>query len=363
MKLTDVTLREGDQMPGRSYSAGEKVRAGKALDRLGVSYIQAGFPITGEKDIRAISQLSAEVDTAVVGLARARVDDVDAVIESGADVAEIFLSISDEHLDHVLGVSRETAFEWLHSAVSHAREYDLRVHLSLVDAFRADLDCTIKVFEEFPDVELITAADTVGARIPSEVREMVSALSSSINLDRFGVHFHDDLGVATANTLAAYEEGVGKADVSIASLGERAGNSSLEELLVASSTRHDQDFGLKVDELVPVCTEVIEALDESIQPRKAILGTEVTEHEAGIHTTAMLDRPSTFEPFDPSEFGGNRTLVFGEGTGKTGAKKLLTLAEVPATDYRITTYCNLLTQHGPVSKEEALELARSQFEA
>lgn len=361
MKFTDVTLREGDQMPGRSYSVEQKVAAGKALDRLGISYLQAGYPITGENDTEAISELTDTVDADVVGLARAREGDVEAVLESQADVVEIFLSISESHLKHVLGVTRERAIEMLKEAVARARAGDTRVHLSLVDAFRTDPAEIEALFSAFPDVEMITAADTVGARIPSEVRDIVESLQGSIDMDRFGVHFHDDLGVGTANALAAYEAGAGKVDVSVASLGERAGNSSLEELVVAAVTGHHETFGLNVEELAPVCWEVLEELDEPVQPRKAILGREVTEHESGIHTTAMLEEPSTFEPFDPTAFGGKRRLVFGEGTGRTGARKLLEIAGIEIDDGRVTEFSGLLDQEGPIEKDKAIDLARSYF--
>lgn len=363
MKFTDVTLREGDQMPGRSYSVEQKVAAGKALDRLGISFIQAGFPITGPKDTEAISQLTGAVDADVVGLARAREGDVEAVLKSRADVVEIFLSISESHLKYVLGVDRERAMGMLQEAVSRAHADDTRVHLSLVDAFRTDPAEIEAVFSTFPDVEMITAADTVGARIPSEVREIVASLRGSIDMDRFGVHFHDDLGVGTANALAAYEAGVGKIDVSVASLGERAGNSSLEELVVAAVTSHGETFGLDVGELAPVCWGVLDELDEPVEPRKAILGREVTEHESGIHTTAMLEEPSTFEPFDPTTFGAERRLVFGEGTGRTGANKLLEIAGVDTEDESVTEFAELLTEQGPIEKDEAIALARSHFSA
>jgi len=131
--------------------------------------------------------------------------------------------------------------------------------------------------------------------------------------------------------------------------------------VVAAVTAHDETFGLNVEELTPVCWEVLEELDEPVQPRKAVLGQEVTEHESGIHTTAMLDEPSTFEPFDPTTFGAHRRLVFGEGTGRTGAKKLLEIADVEATEETITRFVQLLKQEGPIEKEEALTLARSYF--
>jgi isopropylmalate/homocitrate/citramalate synthase len=161
--------------------------------------------------------------------------------------------------------------------------------------------------------------------------------------------------------LAAYEVGVGKADVSIASLGERAGNSALEEIVVSGVVEHDELFDIAENKLIPVCQSVLKILDEkdAAGSRKAILGSEVTEHESGIHTSAMLHEPSVFEPFNPHEFGGNRKLLFGESTGASGAATLLTRAGIDSTEQYVEEFLQLLADADPVNKDEALALARS----
>lgn len=361
MYLNDVTLREGDQMPGRSYTVEQKVTAGQTLDELGLEFIQAGFPVTGSKDQQAISDLAKTTAADIIGLARAREGDIDAALDAQADVVEIFLSISDSHLEHVLGMDREQALETLHDAVTYATDHGARIHVSLADAFRADLDHIIPVFERFDDVEYITLADTVGARTPMAVEEFLNKLNNHVQLDRVGVHFHDDMGVATANALTARELGVGKADVSVAALGERAGNPALEEVVVAGQTEQENSFGIATDNLIPVCQTVLETLDEEVDPRKAILGSEVMEHESGIHTAAMLEEPSVFEPFNPNEFGGNRRLVFGGGTGQAGARKLLERAGIEPTDDRVDEFQDVLSDQGPVDTETAITLAQDQL--
>lgn len=361
MHLCDVTLREGDQMPGRSYSAEQKVAAGKVLDRLGVSFIQAGFPITGEKDRDVIRELAGDADADVIGLARATTGDVEAALDANADIVEVFASLSDLYLEHALGKSQSEVVEMLGDAVGVAREGGAEVHLSLADAFRTDPERLASVFRTFSDVPFVNLADTVGARTPSSVETLLDSLDERVDLSRVGVHFHDDMGVATANALTAYELGVGKADVSVASLGERAGNPAFEEVVVAGKTDCGDAFGIRTEELVPGCTEVLDILGEDVQPRKAVLGTEVTEHESGIHTAAMLDEPSVFEPYDPSDFGGQRRLLFGGGTGRAGARKLLLRADVEPTDEQITEYLEALRERGPLETSEAVALAREQF--
>ncbi|MCD2203366.1 LeuA family protein [Halobacterium sp. KA-6] len=361
MLLNDVTLREGNQMPGREYSVDQKVTAGTALSQLGVQFIQAGFPATGQPDQEAITALSNQVETPISALARAREADIDAAINADADIIDIFLPISDNHLKHVLNMDREKALDMLAESVGHARDRGGTIHITLADAFRTDVEDVRTVFEAFPSVDYITLADTVGARTPSTVRSYLQELRDTINLNRTGVHFHDDLGVATANVLAAYDFGVGKADVSVASLGERAGNAALEEVVVSGVTDYDDPLGVNESQLVPVCRDVLETLGEDVEVRKAILGEEVTKHESGIHTAAMLDEPTIFEAYDPERFGGERRLFFGAGTGYTGARKLLERADVDPTEAQVKEFAELLSDRGSLDTDAAVSLAKSKF--
>lgn len=357
MKLSDVTLREADQMPGRDYAADEKIEAGYALDRLDLPFVQPAFPATGEKDRRVVRELASSVDADIVGLARALEGDVDAAVDAEADVVDVFAPISEGHLRHTLGESRSEMLSMLRDAIDHALDHGLGVHVTLADAFRADRDRVADVFGRFPDVEYVNLADTVGARTPLTVRSYLQELSDDVDLLRAGVHFHDDMGCATANALTAHDVGVGKADVSVASLGERAGNSSLEEVVVASAVDADDSLGVAESEVVPICREVLETLGEGWSGRKAVLGEEVTEHESGIHTAAMLDEPTVFEAYPPDRFGGERRLVFGANTGRGGARKLLKRASVDATDGTVDAFLDELADEGPMGLDEALALA------
>jgi isopropylmalate/homocitrate/citramalate synthase len=361
MLLTDVTLREGDQMPGRAFTAEEKIECARALDRLGVPYIQPGFPITGEKDRQVIGELAGTTDAEVVALARALPGDIDAAIDAGADVVEPFVSVSDRHLEHLLGTSREEMLSMLGEAVDHARDHGLPVHVTLADAFRTDTHHLVDVFETVPAAEFVSLADSVGARTPGTVQEWLDGLAGHVDFARLGVHFHDDMGCATANALAAYRAGVGKADVSVGGLGERAGNSPLEEVAVACAIDHDDDLGLATDELVPACRGILDRLGEPYDDRKAVLGDKITEHESGIHTAAMLADPATLEPFDPALFGGERRLRFGKPTGAGGARRLLDRAGIDADDETVDAYLDRLAAEGSLSLDEALALAEREF--
>ncbi len=363
MQLNDVTLREGDQTPGGDYTAAQKLTAGRALDELGLPFIQPGFPATGGKDQEVVETLAAELDADVIGLARALEGDVDAAVEAGADVVETFVPVSDRHLTHLLGTSRDEMLTMLADTVEHITDRGVTPHVTLADAFRTDPDQLVEVFETVPNVPYINLADSVGARTPRSVRSHLDALAEDIEFDRVGVHFHDDLGCGTANALAAYHAGVGKADVSVASLGERAGNSSLEEVVVACAVDGDDDLGIETDNLVPVCRAVLDTIGEAHDDRKAVLGERISEHESGIHTAAMLSDTATLEPFDPERFGGERRLLFGAATGAGAARQLLRRVNVEPEEATVERYLELLAANGPVRLDGALTLARETFDA
>jgi isopropylmalate/homocitrate/citramalate synthase len=373
--LRDVTLREGAQMPGRSYGVDDRVAAGRALDRLDLAAVQAGFPVVGEADRAVVRRLAADdgVDAAVVALARATAGDVDAALDAGADVVEVIVPTSDRQLDQVLDASREEALSMAGAALDRARDGGAATHLSLVDGFRTDPGDLADAFAAFPSVPTITVADTVGARTPDHVRTVVAdLLDRGVDGARLGVHFHDDLGVAVANTLAAVDAGATCADVSVASLGERAGNAALERVVVADAVREGATrerpsdatggvFDVDATELVPACRAALDALGESVDPRSPVLGSDVTTHESGIHTAAMLRDPATFEPFDPVDFGGERRLVFGAGSGRGSARALLERAGVEPTDERIARLLDLLAERGPLDADAAGTLVSETF--
>lgn len=346
-------------MPGRDYSVEQRVEAGRAIDRLGVAAIQAGFPVVGEEHVEAVRRLAPVTDADVTALARARSGDVDAAVDAGADVVSLFLPLSDVMLEHVFGRSREEAFGMLEAGVERAEDAGVPVRIGLMDGFRTDTEHVVEAAERFPGYPL-GLADTVGNRTPDFVTSFLADVEAGgVDLSRVGVHFHDDLGLATANTLAAARAGAGSADVSVAALGERAGNTPVEQLVVAGHTEGGETFGVDAGALVPACLDALDALGEEIDPRRPVLGKEVVRHESGLHTAVMLDQPFVFEPFDPADFGGSRELVFGAITGRGAARKLLERVDREPTDERVGSLLDRLAAEGPMDLEDALHLARS----
>ncbi|MDG5820221.1 LeuA family protein [Natronococcus sp. A-GB7] len=363
MELLDVTLREGDQMPGRSYDADQKIDAGLTLDELGISYLQVGFPATGEKDQEVIRTLASETTADVVGIARAVERDVELALEADADVVEVFGPLSELQLEHAIGASRDEMLERFERVLGLINDHGATAHVTLVDAFRTEPQRVIDAASRFADAEIVTLADTVGAATPTSVTEYLDTVGQRIDPARLGVHLHDDLGVATANVFAAYEAGVGKADVSVASLGERAGNPALEEVVAIGNLEYEAPFDVRADDLLPSCQSVLSTLEEDVHSRKALLGDEVMEHESGIHTAVMLEEPAVFEPFDPARFGGERRLLFGAGTGTGGAKGILERAGVAPTDERIDTLLAAFEERGPLETQQAVSVAEELFDS
>ncbi len=355
MRLYDVTLREAGQMPGREYTVEQQLTAGHALDRLALPFVEAGFPAADETDREVVSRLADDLDADVAAIARAREDDVDAALAAGADVVNVFVPVSDRQLEHMVDMTRTEAFDAAGEALDRVREAGVEAHLTLTDAFRTEPAAIGGAFDRFDGP--VALADTVGARTPTFVAGFLRTLAEAgADVTRMGVHFHDDLGVATANALVAASLGVDRVDVSVAALGERAGNPALEEVVVAAR-QEEMDTGLTERELVPVCRAVLDALGEPLDPRKAVIGEASASHESGLHTAAMLSDPATFEPYDPTDFGGERELQFGVRTGRGAARHLLERAGRDVTDERVAALLDALEREGPLDEEAATALA------
>jgi isopropylmalate/homocitrate/citramalate synthase len=358
MELLDATLREGEQRSGRSYTVDQKVAAAEKLDELGVDTIQIGFPIAQDGTKEACERL--DLDTKLACIARAIEQDIDAAANAGVDIVEFSVPTSDLQRKKLLGVDREELKNMAVTTLDYARDTGLEVHFGAMDGFRTDPDF-LNEFLDLIDTPIFSIADTVGVRTPQEVTDFLNNLNC--DLSRVSVHFHRDLGVGTANVLAAAECGVGKADVTVGGIGERVGNVALEEVIVASTLGTPSiDFDVNIDTLIPQTSSILDILNEEIPPHKAVLGETAFEHESGMHTAAMLNDPSTFEPFNPARFGGSRQLMFGPSSGEGAARRLL--EQVGVTDPSDRTVKNLLDrlhdldEHIPL--EQAIEFTRSE---
>lgn len=357
MELLDATLREGEQRSGRSYSVDQKVTAARHLDALGVDYIQIGFPVREDGTKEACQRL--DVNAKVTGIARAIATDIDAAVDAGVDVVQFSVPTSDLQREKLIGVDREELAVMAEDTLEYARDYGFdEIHFGAMDGFRTDPAYLSELFARI-DTPYVGIADTVGVRTPQEVTAFLTDLEC--DLSRVSVHFHRDLGLGTANVIAAAACGVGKADVTVGGIGERAGNVALEEVVVAGAIGDVRiETNIETESLIPRCHEILDAIDEAISPHKPILGETAYEHESGMHTAAMLDDPSTFEPFDPAQFGGERQLVFGPASGRGAARRLLSRVGADPTDQAVAAFLDrlhALDEH--VSYDEAVAMAKA----
>lgn len=356
MRLRDVTLREGEQRPEVTYTIEQKVAAAQKLDALGVDTVQLGFPVADDRTRRVAEQVSLDARTS--GIARAVRGDIDAAVAADVDVVDLFAPTSRRQLDAVIGTSRNELAETVVDTVQYAHDRGIEVVFNAMDGFRTAPKTLSSLFETI-DVEAFVLADTVGSRTPTGVSDLLK--ETAIPPSQLGVHFHDDLGVATANALTAAQFGVEIVDVSVAGLGERAGNVPLEEFVVATRVEDESnDVDVTVDQLLPTTQAVLDVLNESVAESKPLLGASAFAHESGIHTAAMLDDPATFEPFDPDRFGGDRRLLFGPSTGRGAAKRLLRRVGTSPTEERVEALLGQLTMTKEAcSLSDALDIAET----
>jgi 2-isopropylmalate synthase len=330
VKIFDTTLRDGEQSPGCSMSEAEKLRMAHQLDRLGVDVIEAGFPIASDGEFRAVEAVAREVRRPVIAaLARSCREDIERAWQAVQGAAHprihTFLATSDIHLQHKLQISRRQCVEQARDAVRLARSYCADVEFSPEDATRTDTDFLCEVVEAVIEAGATTVnlPDTVGYTMPAEFAELIKTLRHRVRgIERVTIsaHCHNDLGLAVANSLAAVAAGARQVDCTINGIGERAGNASLEELVMAMRVRPDRyayDTTIRSDQLFPASQLLSEITGVPVQPNKAITGRNAFAHEAGIHQDGMIKNRMTYEIMTPQSVGVPATrLVLGKHSGR-----------------------------------------------
>jgi len=328
--IFDTTLRDGEQSPGASMNLAEKMELAQALVDLGVDVIEAGFPIASPGDFESVSQISREIQGATIcGLARCNDADIDRAWEAiqHAESARIhvFLATSAIHREFKLRMTTEEIIQRAVAGVERAVGYCDDVEFSPEDAARTEHDFLCQVVEAAiaAGATTVNIPDTVGYATPRQMGETIGMLRDRVsNIDKavISIHCHNDLGLAVANSLAAVENGAGQIECTINGIGERAGNCSLEEVVMAMRTRSDYyhcQTGIKTERLVPTSRLLSSITGMRVQRNKAIVGRNAFAHEAGIHQDGMLKEPSTYEIMRPEDVGFAKTnLVLGKHSGR-----------------------------------------------
>jgi len=335
VRIFDTTLRDGEQAPGAGLTAAEKLDVARQLSRLRVDVIEAGFPAASPGDFEAVQRIARETKggIAVAALARCKDGDPQRAVEA-IGVAErphlhLFIATSDIHLKHKLRLSREEALRDAVRWVGWARETlgtEAEIEFSAEDASRTDVDFLMQVYQAVVNAgaSTVNIPDTVGYAIPSEFGSLVGRVVDLVGRDAtVSVHCHNDLGLATANTLAAVQAGARQVEVTINGLGERAGNASLEEVVMALRTRPTQfpelGSGVATEHITPASRLVSYLTGFAVQPNKAIVGANAFAHESGIHQDGVIKNPLTYEIMTPQSVGlGGSTLSIGKLSGRKG---------------------------------------------
>lgn len=334
----DTTLRDGEQSPGAAMNVDEKLEIARVLEAMGVDVIEAGFPISSPGDFRAVQRLSAEIrNCTICGLTRAREGDIDAAAEAlkGAARPRIHtgLGVSDVHIQHKLRMTRERALELGVNAVRHAKRFVDDVQYYTEDAGRADPDYLYRVLEAViaAGATVINIPDTTGYASPEEFGALIRGILNNvpnIDLATVSVHCHNDLGLATANTLAGVRNGARQVEVTMNGIGERAGNASLEEVVMAIKTRSDI-FGIqsRIDatRIYPASRLVSHLTGIPVQPNKAIVGSNAFAHSSGIHQDGVLKERTTYEIINPRDVGvPDSEIILSARSGRHGLRHRLT---------------------------------------
>jgi 2-isopropylmalate synthase len=336
--IFDTTLRDGEQSPGATLNADEKLEVADVLVSLGVDVIEAGFPAASPGDFEAVRSIAARSKgVTIAGLARAHPGDIERAAQAirGAEQGRIhtFIATSDVHLQHKLRMTREQVLERVASSVALAKSFTSDVEFSCEDATRSDWDYLVQVFGQAirSGATTLNIPDTVGYTMPDEyirliayLRERVEGIEGVV----ISTHCHDDLGMATANTLAAISAGARQVEVTVNGIGERAGNTSLEEVVMALRTRGNQFgdtwTGVQTERLTPASRIVASLTGIAVAANKAIVGANAFAHEAGIHQDGVLKERTTYEIMDPASVGWQGTkLVLGKHSGRAGFRNAL----------------------------------------
>jgi methanogen homocitrate synthase len=346
IEICDVTLRDGEQTPGVSFSCQEKVEIATRLDEIGIEMIEAGFPAVSANEKQCVKTIAhLGLNARVCGFCRAREPDIQTAIDCDVDIVSIFIPTSELHVRLKFKKPREQVLEDALKMIDFARDHGVQVRFAAEDASRTDLPFLKEVYRQAAEhrAVLLSYADTVGCLIPSEMSQVMTELVSSVDRP-FCAHCHNDMGCAVANTLTAAEAGAFQLHTTVNGIGERAGNASLEELLVALRMKKGVDrYDLsKLTEL----SHLVERYSGITLPRnKPVTGELAFSHESGIHIAAILEDPSTYEFFPPALVGGERHFILGKHTGKMALEHVVASLGCKLSEKEVCAVLDLVKDH------------------
>lgn len=323
--IYDTTLRDGEQTPGVCLSPEDKIDIAKKLDELKIHQIEAGFPIVSKREAQTVKSIANEgLNASVICLTRAKKEDINKALECDVDGIITFMGTSDIHLQHKMHIGRQEAMEISMNAIEYAKDHGLYVAYSSEDATRTDLDFLKRIYKnaESYGADRVHIADTTGAITPQGIHFLVQEIRKVTDV-RIAMHCHNDFGFAVINSIYGLLAGGNCVSTTVNGIGERAGNASLEELVMALKILYSHDLGFKTKHIQSLSKLVEERTKVKVPENKPIVGKNVFRHESGIHVDAVIEEPLTYEPFLPELVGQKRQLVLGKHSGCRAVKAKL----------------------------------------
>ncbi|MGA2681286.1 MAG: 2-isopropylmalate synthase [Candidatus Bathyarchaeia archaeon] len=322
IRILDTTLRDGEQTPGVSLTPEDKIEIARQLGKLGVDVIEAGFPSSSEGERKVVKEIvKLGLNSEICALSRATKGDIDAALDCNVDLIHVFIPTSEVQMKYAVNLTHEQVLASAIESIEYVKKHGVKCEFSPMDATRSEMPFLKKICQAAQDagMDSLNLPDTVGIMIPKSTIKFVEEIKSVVSVP-ISIHCHDDFGLAVANSLAAVEAGAVQVHVAVNGLGERAGNASLEEVVMALHVLYKYKTGINSRLLYSTSRMVSSLTGIAVQANKALVGENAFAHESGIHTRGVAEKPLTFEPIDPALVGRTRKLVAGKLAGTRGIK-------------------------------------------
>ncbi|MCU4743496.1 2-isopropylmalate synthase [Halobacteria archaeon AArc-m2/3/4] len=353
-RVFDTTLRDGEQSPGTSFSYDDKREIAAILDEMGTHVIEAGFPVNSDAEFEAVRDIAESTSTTTCGLARVVEGDIEAALDSGVELVHVFVSTSDVQIEDSMHSTREDVVQRAVESVERVKDAGVECMFSPMDATRTDEPFLIEVIEAVSDAgtDWINIPDTCGVATPRRFYDLIEKVCAHTDA-RIDVHTHDDFGLATANALSGIEAGADQAQVSVNSIGERAGNAAYEEYVMAVESLYQGDTGIDTTRITELSEIVAEKSGVATPSNKPVVGSNAFSHESGIHAAGVIENADTFEPgvMTPEMVGAERRLVLGKHTGTHSVRERLRDRGFDPTDEEVRAVTRRVKDFGAEKRQ------------